>query len=102
MSKLTPAKRLKELRKNGWLDFVEFMEKRQIRPKDLRGRLAEVQKYLDFKTASFMGEDMLEDLYNPSVGSTQIIGLAEQCGVDLKKSKPKNNKLTKYFNRNVK
>lgn len=79
MEKLTPAKRLKQLRQSGWLGFIEFMESINLSPRKLCNTPEFLNDYRQTKIVAWMGDDLLVDLYAPT-GRPQVkmIGLSEQ------------------------
>lgn len=110
MTKLTPAKRLKQLKANGWLEFVEFMEAREVSPRTIitnmdHGSIHPL--FLEFyrsKTAAYLAEDVCHSLYtmdNISVEPSKLLGLSAQVSGNLPVSNgtydklKKNNKMVK-------
>lgn len=92
--KLTPAKRLKQLKQSGWLEFVEFMEQNEITPPDLRrtkGTNA-LEMFKRSKTVNWMLLDMEYDLfadpYSDHLNDAdryRMVGLSECLGPKYKK-----------------
>jgi len=93
--KLTPAKRLKQLRKSGWLEFVEHMEANDVTPKQ-----AVIDIYngyvfpalFDFhrkKAPIWMAEDIFEDMFSSKNDSKplKMMGLAEMLETENKSKK---------------
>lgn len=107
MIKLTPAKRLKQLKQNGWLEFVEFMENAKISTRDLCYNPAFLKEFSRNKSFSWLAQDVERDLFKPDGGehsldsaNYQMVGLAAQVSGSLpisngSYSKPKNNKMVK-------
>lgn len=94
-NKLTSAKRLKELKNNGWLEFVEFMKANKLSPRDLCcSSLDMLHPYKILKMHTWVAEDIGRDLFlNISSGQPKMPGLSEQVYPNYK-----NNKITKRFN----
>jgi len=86
--KLTPSKRLKELKNNGWLEFVEFMETLELTPRDLQGD-DNISRFRARKSASWLAEDIGYDMYKKLISANmpEMIGLSKMLKTSTKSNK---------------
>lgn len=107
MTKLTPARRLKQLEKSGWLGFVEHMESHGVSPRQVArlepdGMIA-VGEYCVVHSAHWLSEDIERDMFAniPSTANFgKMVSLSEQLANPREGSYPKrkkNNKLIQKF-----
>jgi len=99
MTKLTPAKRLKQLRQSGWLEFVEFMEIHKVTPRQLvtGGVSTTIDLFRVRKTPIWMSDDLCYALYRPvDEYNYKFVGISEQ----ISKKSNKSNKIVQKFNKN--
>lgn len=108
MEKLTPAKRLKQLKANGWLEFVEFAESKGLKPRDICKNYVGIalDEFKSNKISLWIGEDIEYDLYRPSgpdefvhLGKVKMMGLSEQICNPRTSSYPKSKKSNKMIQR---
>ena len=79
--KLTPAKRLKQFKQNGWLDFVEHMMAKGLSPRDLCNNPEYFRDFSITKTTSWIAEDIEHDLFSEhfnDANNYRMVGLSEQ------------------------
>jgi hypothetical protein len=105
MIKLTPAKRLKELRTKGYLDFIEYMESNNVTVRDIcdgtdKGGFY-LANYASKKRMSWISEDINYDMFNVTGDCTKMLGLEAQLA-QLSQDKSvvkqkRSNKITKGF-----
>lgn len=81
--KLTPAKRLKQLKANGWLNFVEWMEKTGYSPYDLQDGDSPIEQYRTAHAHLILMRRMERDIFSTKYNNElpKMMGLAEQLGI---------------------
>ena len=106
MTKLTPAKRLKQLKESGWLQFVEHMEAHGVTPRQVARSepdgLIAIGEYCVVNCSLWLLEDIERDLFVKTVSPEDLdrmMGFSEQLANPREGSYPKkkNNKITQRF-----
>lgn len=107
MTKLTPAKRLKQLKASGWLGFVEHMEVHGVSPRQVARNepdgLIAIGAYGLLNCSLWLAEDVERDLFVSTCSPKELdkmMGLSEQLANPREGAFPrrkKNNKITQRF-----